>query len=42
MAVLGLCCCAVFSLVVVSEGCSLVTIHGLLIMVAALVADNRL
>ena len=39
---LGLCCCAGFSLVVESRGCSLVVMHGLLIVVASLVAEHRL
>ena len=41
LAVLGLCCCVGFSLVVASGGCSLV-VHGLLIVVADLVAEHRL
>ena len=42
LAVLGLCCCTGFSLVVVSGGCSLVAVHGLLIVVTSLVAEHRL
>ena len=41
-AVLGLCCCAGFSLVAKSGHCSLVAVHWLLIPVAAsLVAEHR-
>ena len=42
LAVLGLCCCTGFSLVVVIGGCSLVAVHGLLIAVASLVAEHGL
>ena len=38
--VLGLCCCMDFSLVVVSGGFFLVALHGLLIVVASLVAEH--
>ena len=41
LAVLGLGCCVGFSLVAVSRGYSLVE-HGLLIVVASLVAEHRL
>lgn len=41
-AVLGLHCCACFSLVAATKGCSLVAEHRLLIMGAALVAEHRL
>ena len=40
--VLGLCCCAGFSLVAESSGCSLVEVHRLLIVVAYPVAKHRL
>ena len=40
LAVLGLCCCMGFSLVVVSRGCSLVTVPGLLIVMASFVAEQ--
>ena len=36
LALLGLCCCAGFSLVVESEGAHLVSVHALLIGVASL------
>ena len=39
---LGLPCCAGSSLAVASEGCSLVSMHGLLTAVASLVADHGL
>ena len=39
LAVLGLCCCTGFSLVVASGGYSPVAVHGLLIVVASLVAE---
>ena len=42
LAVLGLHCCVGFSLVAVSRGNSLVAIHGLLTVVAFLVAEHRL
>ena len=42
LAVLGLCCCAGFSLVAATKGCSLVAVRRLLIMVASLVAEHRL
>ena len=42
LAVLGLCCCAGFSLVEKSGGYSLVAVHGLLIAVASLVVAPRL
>ena len=42
LAVLGLHCCMGFSLVAVSRGNSLVAIHGLLTVVAFLVAEHRL
>ena len=40
--VLDLHCCKGFSLVAASRGCSLVAVHGLLIVVASLVAEHRL
>ena len=40
--VLGLCCCAGFSLVAVSRGPSLVVANGPLIVVAPLVGEHRL
>ena len=42
MTVLGLHCCAGFSLVVAKGSYSLVAVHGLLIAVASLVAEDRL
>ena len=42
MAALGLPCCAGFSLVAVSGGCSLIAGHRLLLAVASLVAGHRL
>ena len=42
MAVLGLCCCAGFSLVAASGYYSLVVLHRLLITVVSLVAGHRL
>jgi len=42
LAVLGLHCCTNFSLVAVSRGYSLVAVHGLLIVVASLVAEHGL
>ena len=42
LAVLGLCCCAVFSLVDGGRGYSLVAVRGLLTTVAALVAEHGL
>ena len=42
LTVLGLCCCTDFALVVASRGYSLVAVHGLLIVVASLVAEHRL
>ena len=42
LAALGLHCCRVFSLVVVNRGYSLDTVHGLVIVVASLVAGHRL
>ena len=42
LAVLGLCCYAGFSLAVTSGGYSLVAVHGLIMVVAALVAEHRL
>ena len=42
LTVLGLCCCTDFPLVVASRGYSLVAVHGLLIVVASLVAEHRL
>ena len=41
LAVLGLCCCIGFSLVVASRGCSLVTVQRLLSAVASLAAEPR-
>ena len=40
LAMLDLCCCEGFSLVVVSRGYSLFVVHGLLIAVASLVAEH--
>ena len=40
LAVLGLHCCAGCSLVVVSRGCSLIVVCGLLIAVASLAAEH--
>ena len=42
LAGLGLCCCAGFSLVEASRGCSLVAVCEPLFAVASLVADHRL
>ena len=42
LAVLGLHCCAGFSLVAASRGYSLVTAHKLLIVVASLVVEHGL
>ena len=42
MAVLGLHCCAIFSLVVASGGYSLAVLHRLLIAAASLVAEQGL
>ena len=42
LAVLGLCCCAGFSLVAATKGCSLVAVRRLHMMVASLVAEYRL
>ena len=42
LAVLGLCCCVGFSLVVASGGYSLVAVLWLLIVVVSLVAEHRL
>ena len=42
MAVLGLPCCLGFSLVAANEGCSLVAVHGLLLVVASLVVEHGL
>ena len=42
LAVLGLCCCVGFSLVVASEGYSLVVVCGLLIVLASLAVENGL
>ena len=39
---LGLHCCTKFSLAVVGGGCSLVTVHRLLTVVATLVVEHRL
>ena len=41
LAVLGLCSCAGFSLVVGSKSCSLAKVLGLLIAVASLIAEHR-
>ena len=41
LAVLGLCCCTDFSLVVASGSYSLVVVHKPLIVVASLVAEHR-
>ena len=40
--VLHLHCCKGFSLVAASRGCSLVAVHGLLIVVASPAAEHRL
>ena len=42
MAVLDLHCCSWLSLVAVGAGSSLVAVHGLLIVVASLVAEHGL
>ena len=42
LAALGLRCCAGFSLVMASGGCSPAVVHGLLIVVASLVMEHRL
>ena len=42
MAVLGLCCCLSFSVVVMRGGYSLDAVHGLLIAVVSLVEDHGL
>ena len=42
LAAIGLHCCEVFSLVVVNRGYFLDTVHGLVIVVASLVAGHRL
>ena len=42
LAVLGLHCCAGFSLVVVSRGCSLIVVCGLLIAVVSIVVEHEL
>ena len=42
LVILGLCCCAGFSLVVANGGNSLVVVHGRLIAVASLVAERGL
>ena len=42
LAVLGLCCCTGFSLVVASGGFSLVEVHRLLVVVTSPVAEHRL
>ena len=42
MAVLGLCCCTGFSLAVASGGYSLVTVRGLLTVLASLVVRHGL
>ena len=42
LAVLGLCCCSGFSLVVEGGGYSLVTVCGLLITVASVVVEHGL
>ena len=42
LAVLGLCCCVGFSLVVASGGYFLVVVCRLLIVVASLIAEHRL
>ena len=42
LAVPGLCCWEGFSLVVTSRGYSRIAVHGLLIVVASLVAEHRL
>ena len=41
LAVLGLCCCVGFSLVVASRSYTLVAVRGLLVAVASLVAEHR-
>ena len=40
MAVLGLCCCVGFSLVVASKGFSLVVVHGVLVVHGLLLLQN--
>ena len=42
VAVLGLCCCAGFSVVAVSGGCSVAAAHSLLTVVASLVVGHGL
>lgn len=42
LALLGLSCCAGFSVVAVSGGCSLFAVHGLLTTLAFLAAERRL
>ena len=42
LAVLGLCCCVGFSLVVENGDYSLVVVRGLLIVAASLVVEHRL
>ena len=42
MAVLGLCCCVGLFLVALSSGYCLVVLHGLLIAMASLVAEDGL
>ena len=42
LAVLGLSCCAGFSVVAVSGGCSLFAVHGLLTTLASLATERRL
>ena len=42
MAVLGLCCCSMVSLVAVSRIYSLDAVHGLLIALASLAAEHKL
>ena len=42
VAVLGLCCCEVFSLVAASGDASLAVVPGLFITVASLVVEHRL
>ena len=42
LAVVGLCCCMGFSLVLMSCGYSLVAVHGLLMAVASSVAEHGL
>ena len=42
LAVLGLCCCVGLSLVAASGDCSLIAVHGFLILVASLITEHGL